>query len=203
MIICDAPQGTKEWRQCRCGIPSASEFDKIVTSEGKPSKQRTKYLYRLAGERASGIVEESYQNGDMLRGKEMEDEARQLYSLMYKVKIQQVGFCKVAGKVIYGCSPDGLIGKSGLIEIKCPKMEVHVGYLMDNTLPTDYFQQIQGQLLVTGRKFVDFVSYYPGIKPLIIRAYRDKKFLKLLEPELLEFCNELTQMAKKIKQGAK
>jgi len=200
MKIVDVKQNTPEWYAAKCGIPSASEFDKIITAKGEPSKQRLKYLYKKAGERASKITEETYQNNNMLRGKELEDEARKLYCFMKNVKVKQTGFCVTDKEPIYGCSPDGVVPMCGLLEIKCPIMSTHVGYLMGNKLPSEYFPQIQGQLLVTGRKWVDFFSYYPGLKPLIVRVYRDKTFLRLLEPELTKFCHELNQLAKKIRR---
>lgn len=177
-------------------MPSASNFDKIITADGKPSKQRTKYLYRLAGETITGIAEESYQNNNMIRGQELEAEARQLYSLATGEEVKQVGFCLSDG---YGCSPDGLVGEKGLLEIKCPTMAIHIGYLLADTLPVGYKQQIQGQLLVTGREWCDFLSYYPGIKPLIVRVERDEKFLIALKVELQLFCEELKKVIEKIR----
>lgn len=196
MKIIECVQGTPEWFAAKCGMPSASNFDKILCVDGKVSKQRTKYLNQLAGETITGIAEETYQNATMLRGKEMEAEARQLYQLINNVEVQEVGFCLANG---YGASPDGLVGEKGLLEIKCPTIAVHVGYLLDNALPVEYFQQIQGQLLVTGREWVDFMSYYPGLKPLIIRIARDKKFLSILKKELEIFCAELKEVIKKIR----
>lgn len=199
MRVIDCIQGTPEWTAARRGVPSASAFDKIITTKGEPSKQRQKYLYQLAGECVSGIVEETYQNGAMLRGKEMEDEARQLYSLINGVEVQQVGFCVVDGDLAFGCSPDSLVGEDGGLEIKCPQMATHVSYLLDNVLPTDYIQQVQGNLLVTGRKWWDFMSYYPGLKPLIIRVQRDEKLLKSLKIELELFCEQLKNIIEKIR----
>ncbi len=196
MKVIDCIQGTPEWFAARCGVPSASNFDMLITTKGEPSKQRQKYLYRLAGETITGIAEESYTNAAMERGKVMEAEARQLYQLITGEEVKEVGFCLVEG---YGASPDGLVGDVGCIEIKCPNMATHVGYLLDNVLPTDYFQQTQGQLLVTGRKWCDFVSYYPGLKPLIIRVTRDEKFLKALQVELELFISELKTVVQKIK----
>src|SRR3990167_2009247 len=193
MRIIECTQGTPEWFAARCGIPTASNFDKILCVDGKLSKQRTKYLYQLAGETITGIAEESYQNSNMQRGIEMEAEARQLYELVTGHKVQEIGFCLADG---YGASPDGLVGKEGILEIKCPTLSVHVGYLLEDMLPMDYWQQLQGQLLVTGREWVDFMSYSPGIKPLIIRVKREKKFLKLLEVELKRFSTELKQVVR-------
>ena len=199
MITADCVQGTPEWFAARCGIPSASNFDKIITTTGTPSKQAQKYMYQLAAERVTGRTEESYTNATMERGKETEAEARNFYEMLYDVKIEQVGVCYPDAKKLCAASPDGLIGKDGLIEIKCPLAYAAVTYLLEDGLPTDYFQQVQGQLYVTGRKWVDFLSYYPGIKPMIYRVTRDEKFLKALSVELEVFCSRLDEVVKKIK----
>jgi len=199
MIIFDHEQRSAEWYAVRAGIPTASSFDKIITTKGEPSKQKKTYLYKLAGERITGKAEESYQNGAMQRGCDLEDEARNLYQIVMDNVVTKVGFCLSDGKAKYGASPDGLVGERGLIEIKCPSVSTHVGYLLENKLPTDYIQQVQGELLVTGREWADFVSYYPGMKPLIIRVERDEEFLKSLQIELEIFCTELEEIVNKIK----
>jgi len=153
MKILELEQRTPEWYQARKGIPTASSFDKIITSKGEPSKQRTKYLYELAGERLGGIVDETYQNFAMLRGVEMEAEAKSLYEIIGQ-PVQEVGFClSDCGR--FGCSPDGLVGDSGGVEIKCPLIATHVEYLIKNKeeMPVEYFQQVQGCLFVTGREW--------------------------------------------------
>ena len=99
----------------------------------------------------------------------------------------------------YGASPDGLVGEIGGLEIKCPTMAVHVDYLLRGELPTTYLQQVQGSLLVSDRQWWDFVSYYPGLKPLIIRVERDEEFLKKLKSELQIFCEKLEEVYQKIK----
>lgn len=199
MVVVDVVQGTPEWFAARAGIPSASSFDKIITTTGTPSKQSQKYLYQLAGERITGKAEESYQNSHMTRGIEMEAEARNLYSMINNVEIETVGVCYPDKKKLCVASPDGLVGKEGLVEIKCPLIHTHVGYLLDGALPTEYFQQVQGQLFVTGRKWVDFVSYYPGLKHLIIRVERDEKFIRALSVELEVFNKQLDEITAKIK----
>ncbi|MFH1645774.1 MAG: lambda exonuclease family protein [Candidatus Omnitrophota bacterium] len=196
MVIIDVLQNSPEWYAAKCGIPSSSEFDKLVILSGKPSKQREKYLYRLAGERLLGHSEESYQNAAMLRGKEVEAEARQYYEFITGQEVKQVGFCLADG---YGASPDGLIGDDGLLEIKCPILSTHIYYLIKNELPSDYIQQVEGQLLVTGRKWVDFLSYYPGLDPLLIRVERDEDFIKTLKIELKIFCQELDELTEKLR----
>lgn len=199
MIIENFEQCSQEWFAARLGRPSASQFDKIITTKGERSKQRTKYMYQLAGERISGAREESYTNAAMQRGTEMEPEARSLYELLHDVQVDQVGMCYKDEARLFSCSPDGLVGDNGGLEIKCPSMAVHIEYLIGGKLPTDYFQQVHGSLLITGREWWDFASYYPGIKPLIVRVYPDEKFLAALESELILFCEELADVVEKIK----
>lgn len=196
MKILECAQLSPEWFAARSGIPTASSFDKIITTKGEPSKEAKKYMYRLAGERVSGICEEGYVNAAMQRGIDLEPEAIAFYELVSGAKVDRVGFCYEEG--MWGCSPDGLVGVDGMIQIKCPSMAVHVGYLLDNKLPTDYFQQVQGELFVTGRKWSDFISYFGGLKPVIVRVYRDEIFIAKLKQALEVFCNELDQTVQKI-----
>lgn len=193
----DVIQRSPEWFQLRCGIPSASNLDKILTTTGKVSTQKTKYLYQLAGEAIAGEQEESYQNAAMLRGIELEAEARAFYELINDVKIGEVGFC-IHDDIDFGASPDGLVGDDGLIEIKCPKLATHVAYLVDNILPTEYFQQVQGELFATDRLWADFISYYPAIKPFIIRVERDDQFMSSMKRELPIFNRELKEIIRKV-----
>ena len=200
MRVINVEQRSPEWFEARLGVPTSSNFSKIITMTGKPSTQSKNYMYKLAGEKVSKVIEDSYQNSAMLRGIELEDEARQMYQIVSGNAVEEVGFCITEGDMICGASPDGLMGDDGLIEIKCPAVHTHVGYLMDNKLPSEYFQQVQGQLLVTGRKYCDFVSYFPGIKPLIIKVERDEDFLKLLKVELTMFCGKLNMTIKQLKE---
>lgn len=198
MRLVECEQRSEAWFQARCGVPTASNFDKIVTSKGEPSKQREKYLYQLAGEFVTGVPTETYQNANMIRGNELEAEAREYYSFVKEVEVQTIGFCLEDGGK-FGASPDALIGDKGLAQFKCPLISTHVGYLLENKLPTDYVQQTQGELLVTGREYNDFVSYYPGLKLFVVRVERDEVFLKKLEMELRVFCEELREVVEKIR----
>lgn len=199
MITLDVEQNTVEWQEARRGLPTASGFDKILTTKGEPSKQSEKYAQRLAAERVSGIIEDSYKNGYMDRGHALEDEARSFYEMYYDCAVQKVGLCYKDKKKLFACSPDGLVGEDGLLEIKCPISSTHVNYLMNGKLLEDYFQQVQGQLFVTGRKWCDLMSYYPGLKPLIVRVERDEAFLKNLEDKLKAFCALVENISTAIK----
>jgi len=198
MKILDMIQGSPEWFSARVGMPTSSNFDKIVTTQDNPSKQREKYLYTLAGEKVSGIKEDTYQSFAMQKGIEKEAEARDYYKMLYDVEVQEVGFC-LADNGLWGCSPDGLVGKVGGLEVKCPLIHTHVSYLIKGKLLEDYYQQAQGSLFVTGRKWWDVMSYYAGLKPLIVRVTPDKAFQKALEIELKVFCSDLNDLVQKIK----
>lgn len=200
MVILDCVQNTPDWFQARVGIPTASNFDKIITSKGEPSKTRIKYMYQLAGERITNkYSEDIYQTPSMLRGIQMEEEARSLYEMLTGKTVIKVGLCKMEGGLICGASPDGLVDENGGIEIKCPMVHTHIEYLLNNKLPTEYFQQVQGELFVTGREWIDFISYYPGIKPFILRVEPDKEFHKKLRVELEIFCNELNELTERLR----
>lgn len=198
MKILELEQRTPEWHAARCGIPTASGFSKIITSTGKRSTQREKYMYELAGEKMGGIVDETYQSFAMQRGVIMEAEARALYEFA-RDSVQAVGFC-VSDCGRWGCSPDGLVGNKGGVEIKCPLIQTHVEYLFKckEEMPFDYFPQVQGSLFVTGREWWDFVSYFPGLPSLIVREEPNEVFQRLLKKELELFCDELDDLVKKL-----
>lgn len=200
MIKVDIQQGTPEWFTARAGIPTASCFDKIITPKTmKPSSQAKNYMYQLAGERLAGCKTETYQNAIMQRGTEMEVEARQLFEMTYGVEVKQVGLVYPDEKKLCSCSPDGLMELEGL-EIKCPLIHTHVSYLLANELPGDYICQVQGSILITGFSSWNFMSYYPGLPPLIIKVERDDKFCAALKVELEAFCEELDLVEKKLRE---
>jgi len=197
MIILDCKQGGDEWYQARAGIPTASSFSKIVDSKGNRSKQREKYLFECAGEVVSGEPKNSYTNGNMDRWHEREDESRKTYEFINSVEVIQVGFCYFDEKKEFGCSPDGLVGEDGLFETKDAAPHIHLDRLENGWPKTEHFQQIQGGLLVTNRKWCDLQSFSRGFKPLIVRFERDEDFIKLLKIELRLFNDDLKAIIKK------
>jgi hypothetical protein len=200
MIVLDVEQGGAEWFAARVGIPSASVFDKLVTSKGALSTSRQKLLYKLAGERVLGEKEEGYTNGAMQRGIELEPEARSLFELITGFATKEVGLCYYDKRKDRSCSPDGLV-ETGMtlmegLEIKCPELATHVEYLLGNKLPTKYFQQVQGSMYITGLEKWYFMSYYPSMKPLIVEVERDEIFIAKLDRALNDFVVELDETHK-------
>ena len=156
--IIECEQGTPEWFQSGSGIPTASRFATVLASGrgGAESKTRRKYLLQLAGERLTGQPMESYSNGHMERGKEMEAEARELYALVRDVEPVAVGFMRRGDA---GASPDALIGTDGLLEIKTKLPDLQIEVLLANRLPPEHVAQVQGQIWIRGRDWCDFVLY--------------------------------------------
>jgi len=192
-IIKDIEQGSQEWLSLRLGIATASNFNKIITSTGKESSQLKQYAFDLASDYFLTEPESTFKSEAMQRGNDLEAEAKNYYSLLTDMEVEEVTFIK---KDQIGYSPDGLISSNGLIEIKCPLKKNHLKYLIDNKLPTDYVAQVQGGLYISGREYCDFISYHPLFqedkKMLIVRVERDEEFINKLDT-LLEKTIELKQ----------
>ena len=203
MIISNVKQGSEEWLSEKAGKPSTSDFSCIITSTGKQSTQREKYLNQLAAERITGKRDEGFTSKAMERGIEVEAEAVLFYEGVYDMKTEVAGVCYKNEEKSCLASPDRLVYDKlgsivGLLEIKCPLNYTHVKYLLDGKLPTAYFQQVQGQLYVTGLEWCDFMSYYAGLKPLVVRVKRDVGFIARLDFELQMFNTDLNRIVKKI-----
>ena len=196
MRIDQNEQGSPEWLAARLGIPSASMFAKLVTTKGIWSASADAYINQLVAERLTGEREEVFQSHHMLRGTELEPDARDLYSLISDAEVTEVGFC-LHDTLSAGCSPDGLIGDDGGLEIKCPAPSTHVEYLRGEVLPSKYKQQVMGCLWITGREWWDFVSYHPTMKPLIVRVERDEEYIAALEKCVTKAVNLIEENVEK------
>lgn len=191
MIEGKGEQGTLEWRREKMGVPSASMFHKIVTPKGILSRGKTTRKYRadLLFEWLTGEPADVGSSGFMDRGSKLEGEARADYAFKRNVAVREVGFCTTNDRR-YGCSPDGLIGKDGCLELKCKGGGNHVLALLQDD-PDEYRPQVQGQLLVLEREWNDRVFWHPNIKDVPFRFTRDEPFIKTLSAALDEFCDIL------------
>jgi hypothetical protein len=188
VIILEHEQGSDEWFASRLGRPSASMFNKLITSAGKPSISSGKYIDELIDERLNGVRAPVYVNEHMARGSFLEPEAREYYSFITEQEVTEYGFI-LDDSEEFGCSPDGIIKDSdgnfeGGLEIKCPANMV--GYHRDNkSFVTKYKQQIMGCMMITGAKWWDLMAYSDK-KPhyLIIRVERDDEYIEKLAAEV-------------------
>ena len=195
--ILDMEQGSKEWFDARIGSIGGSSISSVC-AKGK-GKMRTNLLYRLAGEILSGETYIGYKNDNMEYGTEMESEARKCYEDEEFVTVDEVGLIRIGHRK--HCSPDGLVGKDGLIEIKCVIPSVHIATIISDRIPTEYQKQIQWNLFVSDRGWADFISYCPKIydKSLYIkRTARDEKLIGEMDAEANKFISELDEIVCRI-----
>ena len=189
-------QRSEEWFKARLGkITASSVADVLAKTKTGVSASRGNYLIKLAIQRVTGQIEESFTNDAMQWGIDNEDQARVAYEVASGNFVDQVGF--VDHEIIdwFGCSPDGLVNNDGLVEIKCPNSATHWEYFKTKEVPKKYFIQMQAQMSCTGRKWCDFVSFDPRMPEksqlLIIRVPRDNTFIDLMETEVMEFLMEV------------
>lgn len=198
MRVHHCEQGTVEWHALRWGIPTASNFDKILTAGGKPSKQADEYRRTLLCERYFGHPLETIKTSWMERGNELEGEACAFYEFSRDIAVGHVGIIlNDAGTV--GASPDGLVDPDGLVEFKCPTPENHIRYMLWSDVAKDYRVQLQGQLWIAERAWTDIVSYHPAMEPVIVRVERDDEFIGLLAAEIEKFVARLEEEAEEIR----
>lgn len=202
-IFSDIEQGSEEWRRCRLGLPTASEFATVLAKgrSGGESKTRRKYLLTLAGEILTGEPAETYENSHMVRGREMEPEARNLYAFLIEGDLKRVGFIKNGPK---GCSPDSLIGDKGMLEIKTALPHILIDLHTRNDFPPEHVPQCQGALWVAEREWIDIAVYWPKLPLFVKRIYRDEAYIKTLSSGIDDFNTELSQtVAYMRRMGAK
>ncbi len=191
MIRYDCKQGSDEWHRLRAGIPTASEFHKIITPKTrKLSKQAESYMNWLLAEWIFGMPLDNPETQWMQRGHDLEPQAVKSYEFERDCEVETVGFITTDDGMI-GASPDRMVGNDGLLEIKCPSPQIHVGYMLTRTVDEDYMTQLQGQLYVCERKWVDIQSYCPGLPTVIIRVERDVAYIAALANALREFVVKL------------
>jgi YqaJ-like viral recombinase domain len=192
------PQGGTEWFEVRRGIPTASQFSRIITPKTrKLSAQVTGYMAELIGDIVNlgppYLTEQGRPpNAAMQYGAATEPEARRFFELERGVQVKQVGFITTEdGK--YGFSPDFLIGEDGYGELKCPLPKTHAEYLLEGGgLPSEYLCQCHGGLALSlidktmPFTYCCFESYCPGLQPLLVDVKIDD-FTKALADALVEF----------------
>jgi hypothetical protein len=200
MIIHECLQGSAIWLSARSGIPTASCFDRIVTPTGKLSTQADAYMHQLLAERMLGRpITDVAVTSWMSRGTMLEGEAISFYESMRELDTVRVGLCTNDAGTI-GASPDRLVGEGGLLEIKCPKESTHVGYLLTGSAGAAYRPQVQGQLMVTGRAWVDLLSYSPDLPHALIRIERDEDYIATLSNALDAFSEQLEAKAAELRE---
>lgn len=198
-------QGTVEWHLQRLGKVTASRIADVL-SKGKSGESASRKNYRteLLVQRLTGQPGESFTSAAMEWGTQTEPMARIAYEAEMGRFVNQVAFLDHPTIANYGCSPDGLVDKDGLIEIKCPNSSTHIDYLLDDKPPAKYVPQMQCQMAVTGRQWCDFVSFDPrlpdDLRLFVVRLERDQEYIEAMEAEVQKFLSEVDEMFTKLKE---
>jgi hypothetical protein len=195
-------QGSEEWKQIRCGIVTASRVADLFATKGKDAKKqwaasREKYRRELEAEMLTGIPTPC--SAEFARqvawGKEQEKFARAEYELERGVDVELCGFAMHPDIARFGCSPDGLVGDDGMIQIKCPLTTTHLDWLREGKVPVEHMPQMLAEMSCTGRDWCDFISYDPRLPKhlqLFVRRFeRDQQFIDMLESGIVAFNTEI------------
>lgn len=208
MKLYDVVQNTPEWHKARLGKATASAFSKIITaSKGDPSAQADDYANQLAAEILTGDPTDDFKGTAWTeRGHELEPEAIAAYCMMRENAEVEHGQFVANDEETYGASPDNFVKiplinqeaeintdgntvyfdkivgyEEGLLEIKCKMPKNQVKAILKPEVEREHWPQLQGQLLVTGRKWVDIMYYHPKLPPVIVRVNRDEDYIKKLQ----------------------
>lgn len=202
MRIVNCEQGSPEWHESRSKIITGSMLEKVMPKSKKFTQGTYTYMNEIAAEILTGQSAEEANSKSLSWGKDHEDEAASTYAALRNIDLYHVGIC-IDDDLRAGASPDGFVGNDGMIEIKCPYVSgKHVNTLLENKMPEEYEWQVQGNMLINGRKWCDFISYDPRVngknKIAIIRVERDEKYIAELKKFIIKFNEELDEKLKSI-----
>jgi predicted phage-related endonuclease len=177
----DYPQRSQQWLDLRLGMVTASTVGTLVTpatvkvADNNDSRTLTDLL---AADRINGFNDDpSYQSLDMWRGETEEPRAVEKYAETRGVTVEPMGFMVREGQGwTLGYSPDGLVGTDGLVEVKAPRAKTHLRTIINDEVPREYMAQCQAALLVSGRQWVDFISWCGGMPMYTKRVLPDEKW---------------------------
>ena len=194
-------QRSPEWYAVRLGKVTGSQVSAVLAK--RDSATRANYLSELVVERLTGQQAEFFMNDAMQHGIDTEPQARMAYEAHKGVLVDEIGFVNHAVISNFGCSPDGLVGLDGLIEIKCPNSKTHIDTVLSKKAPTKYIPQMMAQMACTGRKWCDFVSFDQrlpeDLQLFVVRVDRDDQYIANLEKEVSAFLAEVDETLIKLK----
>lgn len=194
----DVIQGSDEWHDQRRGLVTASVVGQLVTPKtlkiAANDKSRS-IVAQLVAERITGYTDPTYVGDDMLRGVEDELRARDLYAEVYERPVREVGFLlRKETTWQLGYSPDGLVGDDGLIEVKSRRSKLHLSTILDDEVPAEFMAQCQAGLLVSGRAWLDFISYSGGMPMWHKRVLPDPAWQEALVAAAEQFEETAAEM---------
>lgn len=203
MRVINCEQRSPEWFAARCGLITASRFKdaRARLKGGGPAQAALDYMAELAMERITGSLVERFVTPAMQRGSELEAAARAAYEADTGEIVSELGLC-LHDKHGFGYSPDGLVGDDGLIEIKAPANAYKLTQALLSRDVSEYMDQVQGGLWITGRKWCDVLVYHPAIPLRPIRVSRDEDYIGTMEMDLLAFSVEVNAYTDKLRKAS-
>lgn len=191
----DVMQGTDAWHELRRGILTASEMHLIMTAKTRKVANNDKaraHMAELLAQRITGRVEPGFVSWDMERGHADEHDMRDIYRREF-ADVEEVGFITrdFGNGVVIGYSPDGLVGADGAIEGKSRKPKLQVATILADEMPEEYAIQVQTGLLVSGRAWIDFISYSAGLPMMVKRIRRDEDMIADIQRIASDFYVEM------------
>lgn len=199
-------QGSEQWHQYRLGKVTGSRAADVMAKGkgGADSASRKNYMMELLCQRLTGKREEKFVTDAMARGTMLEPMARSAYEAESGLMVIEASFVFHPTIAAFGASPDGFIGDDGLLEIKCPNTAQHVDFLTTGKPDGKYIWQMHAQMLCTGRKWCDFVSFDDRMPDDLqyakTRVYADEEKLAELETGVIKFLDELDTLELKMNQ---
>jgi putative phage-type endonuclease len=189
----------------RAGKVTASRVADVLSKvKSGESAGRKNLKMDLVAERLTGKPTDSFTNSAMQWGTEQEPFARIAYEAYRNLFVEQIPFMDHPTIEWFGCSPDGLVGEDGLIEIKCPNTTTHIEYLQEGKPPSKYIPQMMAQMACTGRKWCDFASFDPRmpeeLQLFVVRLNRDDAYIQEMEAEVKKFLDEVEQVLAQLKR---
>ena len=197
-------QRDPSWFALRAGKFTGSRFSMLMAkTKSGPAASRRNLIALLAIERMTGACVETYQNSAMLRGIELEPDAIEAYEDNQLVNVEGIAFITHDKLDYVGVSPDGLVGDIGMVEVKCPSAEAkHLDALLKGSHATEYKWQLQGQLWVAERDWVDAVSFDPRWpekhRLAVVRIERNDEMIAELEAECIKANDEVNEIIEKL-----
>jgi putative phage-type endonuclease len=193
-------QRTAEWDDARRGKVTASALCDVMATlrSGEEPAARRNYRMKLLCERLTGFTQPTFQSEVMKRGAEMEAIARGQYEGRNGIDVVQVAFVDHPSIEMFGASPDSYVGTDGLVEIKCPQTATHVHFITTGEIDYDYQWQMIGQMVCTGRRWCDFVSFDDRLPDRLQyrckRYHLDIRLATTLEQSVIRFLGEVAEL---------
>ena len=195
----EAAQGTPNWHAARRGHLTGSRMADVlaVLKSGKPAQARIDYMMEVVNERLTGIAETRFVTQAMQDGTMREPIARAEYEIITGRDVREAGFILHPEIGFFGATPDGFVGKDGLLEIKSPTRKTYLRWLSDGVVPAEHKPQMIAEAVCAQREWVDFVAYHPdfGERKLFVRRFTPTPAERqMVEEEAQRFLEEVDAM---------